>query len=292
MFGRRRPQRSAPEPSFDEMLTQYHNPSQWSFIPRGAEADTLLAACRLNGMVRDTRFLGGITALYAYVVHTCPVSVRQTALEQVVDAVRRGETSSGAVVPMLHCDTDMGIVATAAMDFAQLCTPTKDADGPGLVLFTAKNTDDPERRVALIQGLYLLGDARVLPLLDHAWETVLDARGRAMMLQIESGLVATAMVDFVLDKLETTDDGTNGTLFAAVIAALSKLATNTSDGLVYEVERSFPITNPDEPPITYLNHWSVAEYGQVIAPRLRAIWRREQEPKITQVAASAWGVGL
>ena len=283
MFSRKKPKQSSTTPTFAAMLQEFRESRQWAIVPREKLPDTLIAACIHCGTTLDGRFIEGTRALYSYVADVCLPNVRTMVLGEVGDAVYRGETSESALLPILFCDPEREIIAAAAMEIAQV-TPQ---DGPGFVLSLAKQESDPVRASAIVQGIYLLGDARLRPLLDEAWATVLSEEGKTLVLGSRADSTKRATVDFVVDLIEALDD--NDPVFGAAMAALVRLARNAMGGVVIETLRSFPIQQ-GAPPLVEVERWSIAEYGQIIAPRLHAVWECEAEPKITQVAAAAWGI--
>ena len=93
------------------------------------------------------------------------------------------------------------------------------------------------------------------------------------------------MVDWLDEVVEREDE------FASVAGALARLAIQAQPRVVLDVRRKFPASDAaDGAAVKVLQKWKIREYGQIIAPRLRALAKREREPKLTPLVMEAWGI--
>lgn len=153
-----------------------------------------------------------------------------------------------------------------------------------------------ETRAGILAGLLVLGDRRTLPYLRGCWRllpplppdraaALTDPRMR--LTNATTGVVHASHIEFFLDWLEDADESE----FGAIAGALVRLARASSYPKVVDIQRRFPATPDDENPvITTLAEWTFNEYGQLIAPRLLDLGRRENEPKVLPVLLEAWGI--
>jgi tetratricopeptide (TPR) repeat protein len=148
-------------------------------------------------------------------------------------------------------------------------------------------------RISVFSGLLLLGDRRVLPILDRLWG-LLGRQGRRRMLYAKSGVAYASTVDFLLDRLgKERDEGLFGSLAAALCRLPEVTAQGRHPGYVVDVARRLPSSFLEsEPTLTLLDAWPIEEYGARIAPRLKELAREESEPKVLPTVMAAWGIDL
>ncbi len=277
------------EPSFiDELDRLWQAPEQWGQLsPQRLEVLTWWACVRY-GASNDERSIAPLNELYtSFMRHVAPEQ-RKALLARVVDVVERGTASPNALMPFVYADDDLGVISSGALAIAQL-EPGKAGDplpGPRLLRQMADGTDREAVRVAILQGLLLLGDRRVLPLLRGCWRN-LSPWGREELTRANSGTVSASHIAFLLDWLEDADEST----FGAICAALRRMPEYAIQHVVVDVERAFPASAAgNEPPIKVLGRWTIEEYGQTLKPRFQDLLRRESEPRVLPDVMRAWGI--
>jgi hypothetical protein len=208
-------------------------------------------------------------------------------LRDVARAVGAGPLGIHALFPFIYTDPDPNIISTASLEAALLVLPVDDdlMTGPGLVLRMGAGVDG-DTRAAMLGGLLLLGDGRVLSILRDSWRFV-PPESRGILMSVWSGYALAPMVEFFLDWLEDAPEYD----FGGIVHALARIPERAEHPEVLELERSFPVTESVEPFRT-VGRWSFEEYGERIAPRLMEVRRRENAPRVTKFALRAWGIRI
>ena len=182
------------------------------------------------------------------------------------------------------------MISTAALNLSFLIPPRggDPLTGPKDVLGFIETADTDNSRVGILQGVLLLGDRRILPLLDRCWEK-LGREGRRRLTHSWSGFVYASTIDFLLGWLEATNDDWD---YGAIAAALASYPIRQKRiPLVLDVERKLPVNGPEDgPAVRYISQWSFEEYGAIIAPRLKAIAAAETGDKVIPKVLGAWGI--
>lgn len=176
---------------------------------------------------------------------------------------------------------DVKVVSSASVDLAMLM-PLSDGDpltGPRYLSDLADSLPaNGHSQIAVLQGLFLLGDRRTMPLLRRASQS-LDAAGHSHLSLDRSGVVYASMVDLFVEWLGAAAEAEDEERFGAVARSFCRLPFDTLEGPwpreVLDVERNFPahVSSPD-PGVTILAARSIEEYGTIIAPRLEELARR------------------
>ena len=281
----RRSRDSKPSADYLRQLAERgRDPQAWA----GLDADELMLIT-----FQQALYLGsgeseagtGLAGLYAEVVARVTAPQRLDLLERVAEAVASSSTTVLALMPFLQHEPDAGIVQTAALTFAAHM-PLSGGDpmtGPRTVAALVPHADDDQVRVGLIAGLLALGDRRVLPELRGLWRH-LEPAGREALTRQSLPFACASTVEFLLDWLEDADE--EG--FAVAAAMLAKLPAD-SGGRVLDLRRRFPAhVDSEEPEIEVVGEWSTPEFGARIAPRLRDLERRENEPRVLPAVRAAW----
>jgi hypothetical protein len=229
-----------------------------------------------------------IEPLYARFVERFPAEARAQICVLVGRAVEEGGPNCQAVQPFLLFDPDSNVSSTAAMSTA-VYRPIKDDDpltGPRFLMKMARRPDASEGvRTAILMGLVLLGDRRLLPMLRGCWE-LLGEEGRHALARVGSGFATAGLIEFLVDWLESTDDEN---IFGAIAGTLARLRDVAQGGRVYEIERELPVNSTNrEKPIRLLNSWTFEEYGQRLRVRLERLAEGESEPKVIPVLLRHW----
>ena len=260
----------------------------------GLDADALLLVtfqqCLWYGHTQDAEVAGTLAALYPDLVAKASEADRIELLDRVAAAVEDGGTTVLALLPFLLHEPAAEAVAVAAETFASLMPLERDdeATGPRTLLRLLEHAEDEGTRAGLAAALLRFGDRRLRPLLDEAWRR-LDpaARVRLAGLRGASRVVFAATVEFWIACLEDADEA----VFAAVAEALARLAREADPPRVLEVRRKFPANAPDDrDEIALEGDWPIAEFAARVAPALRDLARRENEPHRMPAVLEAWGL--
>lgn len=258
------------------------------------DADALLLVtfqqCLYYGHTQDPGIAGALAELYADLVAKAPVADRVELLDRVAEAVEQGSTPALALLPFLLHEPSPEAVAVAGETFASLVPAEggEEAAGPAGLLRLLEHAEDEGTRVGLAAALLRLGDRRLRPLVDAAWRRLEPpARVRLAALPAPSRVLFAATVEFWLGCLEDADDA----VFAAVAATLARLPREAEPPRVLDVRRKFPANAPDDrEEIAILGDWTVAAFGERLAPALRDLARRENVPRRMPEVLAAWGV--
>lgn len=258
------------------------------------DADALLLVtfqqCLWYGHSQDPEIAGALAALYPELAAKASEAERIELLDRVAAAVEDGATTVLALLPFLLHEPEPEPVAVAAETFASLM-PLEGGDeatGPRTLLRLLEHAEDEGTRVGLAAALLRFGDRRLRPLLDEAWRRLdTPARVRLAGLRGASRVVFAAAVEFWVACLEDADDA----VFAAVAETLARLPRGADPPRVLEARRKFPANAPDDrDEIALEGDWPLDEYAARIAPALRDLARRENEPHRMPGVLAAWGV--
>ncbi len=235
-----------------------------------------------------------VVALYRTAVRRLSADERIEILLALYQKVKRSAKGLSALTPFRSLDPDVSVVSAAAMRIAILM-PLKNNDpmtGPRHLLEDAKDAGPGAQRMGILNALLLLGDWRILPLLDAAWE-FLDDEEREEWCEVRVPIVTPAIVEFFLARLERLDEDEDDMIYGPVGGALARLPENADEPRVQDIERKFPAYAPDDrPKARIVSEWSMADYGRIIAPRLYAIKAREREFTMMPLVLKAWGLPL
>jgi hypothetical protein len=103
--------------------------------------------------------------------------------------------------------------------------------------------------------------------------------------------VFASMIEFSLRWLDVCLESGDEALFGTVAASLASAALYGER--VINVERSFPNSADGERPVSLVTaEWTIPEFGQILAPRLRDLLWREPEPKVMTHVLQYWGVDV
>lgn len=200
-----------------------------------------------------------------------------------------------ALLCFISADTSDQIISGAALDLAMVIPyePSDPLAGPKYVAkhrcgvirqkLKTEASDDEGDAAA---GLLLLGDMRLLPLLEEIWER-LTPEGRRRMIKRRNNLASLLNVEFILRRLEADK---NEEYFGELGAALNNLpgiAAGQPINAILDIRRNFGLPQGKEP-MELMGHLSIAEAFSRIRPRLEALIARESEPKILPAVFSVW----
>lgn len=257
-------------------------------------ADDLLLVtfqqCLWYGHSRDPEVASALAAAWPDLVAKTEEEDRLELLDRVASAVEDGGATVLALLPFLQHEPSPRAVAVAGETFASL-VPLEGGDeatGPRMLLRMLEHAEDEGTRVGLAAALLGFGDRRLRPLLDAAWRLLEPgARVRLAGLRGASRVAFAATVEFWIACLEDADDA----VFAAVADALARVPREADPPRVLEARRKFPANAPDDrDEIALEGDWPLGEYAARIAPALRDLARRENEPRRLPAVLAAWGI--
>jgi|GEM_PF-1212058 len=279
---------------FDERVEKgfelVRNPALWPGTSTDRLVQNLIDISGWLGVYYTNAIFEEFRPFYWYVAERTTIAQRLEILVNLSGAVERFEAGIATLLPFLCADEETSVVSTAAMNLSVLI-PSQKGDlltGPKDVLRFLEGSDTDNTRVGILQGVLLLGDRRVLPLLDRCWER-LGREGRRLLAHSWSGFVYASTIEFLLDWLEKTDDERDyGSIAAALVLNVTR---PKGTPFVLDVERKFPANCEEKgPPVRFLRQWTFEEYGKIIAPRLLSIAAAETGEKVIPHVLAAWGI--
>jgi hypothetical protein len=201
-----------------------------------------------------------------------------------------------ALLCFISADTDGQITSGAALDLAMVMPADKGdpLTGPKFAAFhgcggvrakLGKPGSDDEGDVAA--GLLLLGDMRLLPLLEEIWER-LTPEGRRRMVRRRSNLVSAVMIEFLLRRLEADKEEEYFGELGAALHNLPAIAAQQPINAVLDIRRNFGLP-PGKEPMELLSHEDIPTAFARFRPRLQALIDRESGPiKVLNATISVW----
>ena len=266
------------------------NPALWA----GSGTDDLLGNLFFYSLILGHDYseslLEEIRPYYWYVAERTTVEERLGVLTRLSEVAEKRVTGPVCLLPFLCADEEPAVISSAALLLCVLILP-KDGDlltGPKAVLKYTEASDTEPSRAGILQGILLLGDRRVLPLLERCWES-LGAKGRHLLAHAWSGFVYASTVEFLLDWLEKTEDECEYGVISGVLAGYP--LRRDKYPFVVDVERKFPANGPgNDPVVRRIAQWTFEEYGKIIAPRLKAIGEAETGDKVIPKVLGIWGI--
>ena len=241
------------------------------------------------GLVKNAELRSKISPLYELFCQRIPETQRLKNYCAMRENVIKNKIDLMALMPYLCEDDDLGMVSTAALDYAVIYTPDNNdlLTGPKIILamMTVPVVKNP---AAALGGLVMLGDQRVMDLIRSTREH-LDEEQVSILTKCQSGFIHAATVEFYLTWLEDLKGDYNDAIFGLVASALHNMVKNPSVPFVTSIERIFPAPF-DANPIRLLQKWSIPQYAKTLLPRFQAIAKREKDPKVMHVVMRAWGL--
>ncbi|MEI6656215.1 MAG: hypothetical protein WCP45_15735 [Verrucomicrobiota bacterium] len=239
------------------------------------------------GATQDSARIAGLFALYRYAMGRLDPEERAALLTEFSGLI---EQNAGlghmGLMMFLACDNDPGIRSSAALSLSVLFEPT-DGDelaGPRFVIHTLVRHDrGAVGQGAALGGVLLLGDKRIMPLLEDVWDQ-LSEEAQLEMTQASSGFVSEGIIDFWLGRLES---GCSEAVFGSVVAAIARMPASAQAPYVLDMERLLPAYAGGEP-MKLLRRTAFADYLEAIRPRLKALEANESWPKVIPRIFEMW----
>jgi hypothetical protein len=263
------------------------DPDTWDDLDDDELKQVLSVKFIAYGATQDGSRIAGLFALYRHAMERLNVGERREMLTEFSEMIEQHDgLGHMGLMMFLAADTDPGIRSSAALSLSVLFDPAGAGElaGPEFVIRTLVNHDGgaPGQGAAL-GGVLLLGDKRVMPLLAEVWDE-LSEESQLEMTQARSGFVSEGMIEFWLDRLE---EGCSEAVFGSAVAAIAKMPVIAQVPFVVDVERLLPAYAGGEPMILR-RQTSFSDYLEEIRPRLKALMKKESEPKVIPHIFEFW----
>lgn len=264
------------------------DPNAWRSLSEEMLWHVLMLKCLEYGITQDGSRIPRLFALYRHAMERLDVSERMHLLTELT-MLMESQDGNGhmGLMMFLAAETNPTVRSSAAMNLAALW-PVEDGDvlsGPKFVVRSLLQQDcESEEQGVALGGILLLGDKRLLPLLEDAWQKLSD-EARLGLTEAISGFVNEAVVEFWLRCLEK---GCSESVFGSVVAAIAKMPVIAQVPFVIDAERIFPAYADTENPLRVIRQSSFRDYLSEIRPRLEALERMESEPKVIPQIYEMW----
>ena len=284
----------------DEALRLFAIEAEWVGLNVDETEYVLEEALKCYGSMADASQIRTLFAFYRRYLGMADVARRQALLTRITDFVSEGRQNRYlALLCFLNADTDGQIISGAALDISMVM-PMDAGDpltGPkhvakhgcgGLRLKMGGPRSDDEGHAAA--GLLLLGDMRLLPMLEEIWER-LSPTARIRMVQRRSNLASALAVEFLLRRLEADKEEEYHGELGAFLFNLPQIASKQPINAILDIRRNFGLPAGQEP-MELAGKESMEEVFTRIGPRLKALVDRESEPKVLASAYAAWAMAV
>jgi hypothetical protein len=280
----------------DEALRLFAGEAEWDGLNLAETEFVLEETLKCYGSTFDGAMILELFKFYRRYLGMADVGRRQQLLTRMTEFLSNGQQHrSIALLCFISADTDGQITSGAALDLAMVMPADKGdpLTGPKFAAFhgcggvrakLGKPGSDDEGYAAA--GLLLLGDMRLLPMLEEIWER-LTPEARRRMVQRRSNLVSALMVEFLLRRLEADKAEEYFGELGAALHNLPEIAAQLPISAVMDIRRNFGLPAGKEP-MELLGRETLAEAFTRIRPRLEALIARESEPKVLPAALAVW----
>ncbi|HEY0778935.1 MAG TPA: hypothetical protein VGD56_13275 [Gemmatirosa sp.] len=222
------------------------------------------------------------------------VDARVRPVLTLVDLVEGPRLGVAALLPALELDPAHHVVSTAALHLAAVHPATTAADPLGgtrdLVARARASVGagDEARAVAILSGLLLIADRRVVSLLGGCWRDVSSSGREQLVRALEGMRVFAPLVEWLLDWMDDSEGGEFGGV-AGIVARLGERAR--ADGVVVETSRALPLwSRPSAEAAVVVRQWTPAEYAAGLRRRLLQLAADETAPRVMYDVLRAWGI--
>ena len=241
------------------------------------------------GLSEDHALLEPLQGLYRQVTNRLDLDIRHSMYRNMTDKIEKNECNASALLPFVLVDDNAGLVSTAALDYPMFRRVTTEDPLAGVRdIIDSIEQGLVANRGAVIAGLLSLGDRRVCRLL---WELkdALSPEEIDTVATVRSTFCMAGTVEFFIDWLEELEGGFEDARFGAIASGLVMARRRAQMEAVFDAERNFP-DGRDVEPIELKESWTIDEYAQHIAPRLRKLADEEPPPKVMPVVLAEWGL--
>lgn len=264
----------------------------WSALTGDDLLEFLRSAMLVYGASSDGSMVPHLSDLCQHVVaHTDPEH-RVLFLQSVASVAEENRLNPCTMLPLLVCDSNPTVVATACIDYVSL----SKADESGLprvfaeldTLFQKRTFENPG---GVLGGLVELGDIRFNAQIIR-WAKRLTEGDIEVAIQCRTGFVKHGAVMFWLqwaEELIRENNSDKRGLLGLAAAAISNMARRNTDGVVRDAERVLPAYSASNG-VVEKRRWTKEDYAQFIADRLYSCEQEEQPPKVFSSVLRAWGL--
>ena len=173
LFDRFKKQKGPPASAYKRLPPRSDDPKRWIALSGPQLKDLVMVKCIEYGVTQDDTKIPMLFALYMHAVERLDVSERLQLLTQfsAMTEERSGQGHMGLMM-FMAVDNNAGVRSSAAMSLAVLF-PSEDLDelaGPKFVVRALLRQDNGTvDQGKALGGVLLLGDKRLLPLLEETW---------------------------------------------------------------------------------------------------------------------------
>jgi hypothetical protein len=287
IFDRFKKQGAKAPTDYERMSSLGDDSDAWDSLDHDELKQVVIIKCIEYGVSQDSSRIPGLFELYRYVRERLDVSDRLELLSQfaLLTEQQKGNGHMGLMM-FLAGDDNRAVLSSAALSLCVMYDPQDDGElaGPEFVVRTLLSREsDPESQGAGLGGVLLLGNKRIMPLLEDAWEQISE-EAQLEMTKAKSGFVTVGIVEFWLNCLE---NGCSESVFGSVVAAIAKMPVIAQVPMVLDVERLFPAYAGGEP-MEIISQSSFEDYLEEIRLRLEALEKTESEPKLIPKIFEIW----
>ena len=282
--------------NIEEALRLFSSEAEWSGLNLAETEFVLEETLKCYGSTFDGGMIRSLFKYYRRYVGMSDVDRRQQLLSRMTAFIIHGHRERYIVLLcFISADTSDQIISGAALDLAMVVPyePKDPLAGPkyvaehrcgGVRLKLGTSISDEEGDAAA--GLLLLGDMRLMPLLEEIWQR-LSPEGRRRMIRRRTNLVYLLNVEFLLRRLESDKDEEYFGELAAALNNLPGIAAKHPFNAILDVQRNFGLV-PGKEPMELIGQETMAEAFARIRPRLEALIARESEPKVLPTVFAVW----
>lgn len=256
--------------------------------------DALFEALVHYGMAPGQVQNDNLKAIYASAIRTTDRNERLALWPRLIDLLAEQAINPSPLLAMAICDPDPQIAGSCALDFVCF-SPMSEAGRPqGILEFTAlfPTAGAISNPGAVFGGLLALGDENLTGFYQETTLFLSDEDLQAASHSCRSGRIFHTVIDYWLwileNNIEDAAPATSSTVGYAA-AAIVGLLQSASEEQVMLATREYPCTR-DVRPLICRQVWTISDYADLIAPRLRAIAQREPPPCIMPDVLQAWNV--
>jgi len=264
--------------------------TNWRNLPAEQLTELIITSALAYGLAPSAKLLQSNGELYAHFVKRITLNERVETVVLVGRKIEKELSAARSLEPFIYYDSAFAVVSSATLKLAVLM-PLERGDemtGPRHVCQIMRSVRSDETRGQILAGLLVLGDQRVMPIVRECFH-LLGLAGRKQLAAAWTGFAYKSTVDFLVDWLE--DSLGREDEFGSVAGTLGRLAIQARPRRVLDLRRRFPANaGPEDQAIVVTHAWGIREYGQIIAPRLRAVAKLEREPRVVPLVMDAWGI--
>jgi len=280
----------------EEALRLFSSEGEWDGLNLAETEFVLEETLKCYGSTFDGGMIRSLFKYYHRYLGMSDVDRRQRLLTRMTQFIIDGHRERYvALLCFITVDTSDQIISGAALDLAMIIPyePKDPLAGPkyvaehrcgGVRLKLGTSASDEEGDAAA--GLLLLGDMRLMPLLEEIWER-LTPEGRRRMIKRRNNIASLLNVEFLLRRLEADKAEEYFGELGAALNNLPGIAAGQPVNAILDIRRNFGLPDAQVPMLVF-GQESIAEAFARIRPRLEALIKRESEPKVLPAVLAVW----